>query len=61
MKKINLDVLIVLLLLIAAAWTRLHVSALPILGALALVPLFGNLIATPRKSTKQPLRAFLEN
>ena len=57
MKKINIDLLFVLLLVVAAAWTQFHAADLPVLGAFGLVLLFGSVVvATPKKRTKRPVR-----
>jgi hypothetical protein len=61
MKNISLDLLFVLLLAIVAIWTQFHTSALPMLAALGLVPLFGSVIATPQKKTKRPMHVYAEN
>ena len=58
MKNISLDLLFVLLLVIAAVWTQFHTFLFPMLAALGLVPLLGSVVATPKKSTKRPLRVY---
>ena len=58
MKKIELDLLFVVLLVIVAMWMQFHPVDLPVLGALGLVPLLGSVVATPRKSTKRPARVY---
>jgi len=56
MRNINLDLLFVSLLAATAAWTQFHASDLPMVGAFALVPLFGYIVAAPKKSAKRVYR-----
>jgi len=58
MKKIKLDLLFIVSLVIVTVWMQFHAVDLPVLGALGLVPLLGSVVATPRKSTKRQARVY---
>jgi hypothetical protein len=58
MKKIKFDLLLILLLLAVAVWSQLHAFGLPLLMCLGLIPLFGSVVANPKKRTNRQPRVY---
>ncbi len=58
MKKIKFDVLLIVLLLAATGWAQWHALGLPLLMCLGLIPLFGSVIANPKKRTNRQPRIY---
>jgi hypothetical protein len=56
MKNIKVDLLLIILSVVLTIWSQSHVSALPVLMGLGLIPLFGSVIATPRKRARRSAR-----
>ena len=56
MKKVQYDLLFILLLLAVATWTQSHAFGLSLLMGLGLIPLIGSVITTPKKRARRQSR-----